>query len=98
MRHEVSSLSVLYGLHYLSHIGIPDDDKEGQCNGTTDTNQRKLLSGKKYFFVFWIIKRSRDLHMLMHIPTSIKTKQTRFPNTMLSHAPSWCDIKVLLGK
>ncbi len=29
-RHEVSSLSVLYGLHYLSHIGIPDDDKESR--------------------------------------------------------------------
>ncbi len=30
MRHEVSSLSVLYGLHYLSHIGIPDDDQESR--------------------------------------------------------------------
>ncbi len=94
MRHEVSSLSVLYGLHYLSHIGIPDDDKESR-DSIVFENLVCLVLIEVGMCIN--ICKSRDLFMIR------KTKKYFLPDksvlwfmfvVSLHCPPSWCDIKV----
>ncbi len=95
MRHEVSSLSVLYGLHYLSHIGTPDDDKESHDS---------IVFGNLVCSVLIEVGMCINICRSFYNP---KDKEIFLPDKSvfwfvfvvpLHCPPSWCDIKILLGK
>ncbi len=90
--------SVLYGLHYLSHIGIPDDDKESHDS---------IVFGNLVCSVLIEVGMCINICKSQDIFIIQRTKKFFLPDKSvlwfvfvvpLHCPPSWCDIKVLLGE